>query len=483
MTPEIEIDLSDLIEQERTNVTSVSRVRSDLRKNTPTTIPYSVCGLPEPKKTAQEPVIPELQEKPMSAELLRIMSADVEKHPLIPVEIWAEINMMYTKRKCAEVMEQNHLQYIHTPFSLCEEVIRANFAYAGIRPSNVVGVFCCVEMVVVLVYIMNHPMENIIFFDDAIDTSRNDGRIKSSKGMILKKRLGFPEGNYHNLSQFEDIMKNSRITTIIGNPPYQEKKDGNKTANSGLWQNIMLNVGANAGAGVIVSMIHPAGWRSSEGGYIKTRNLYNSWDMKYLNINSLEEGSKVFHAATRFDWYVAKTQPYQGSTVVNDENGFETVVDLRDYAIIPNSFEVDVNKWIGGTEKCNYGYSAGAYHSQRKNMSKVKSDEHKYPCVMNVGVKNTPTSIWFSNENKGMFGIPKAIFGRFGKGVFIDYAGEYGCTEDCAYIAAPVEELEKIRDALQSEEFQKAAIATYVGSTGSVYDRKFMKQLRKDFWK
>lgn len=483
MNPEINIDLSDLIKQERTNGISVSRVRSNLRKNTPTTIPYSVCGLPEQKKAMQEIVIPNLQEKPMSAELLRIMSADVEKHPLIPVEIWAEINMMYTRRDLAEVMEENQLQYIHTPFTLCEKVIRANFSYADIRPCDVVGVFCCVEMVVVLVYIMKHPIENIRFFDDAIDTSQNGGRIKSLKGMMLKKRLGFPEGNYHNLTHFEDIMKNSRITTVVGNPPYQEKKEGNKKANSGLWQNIMLNIGAHAGAGVIVSMIHPAGWRSSEGDYLKTRNLYDSWDMLYLNINSIEEGQKVFGASTRFDWYVAKTYPYQGSTVVNDENGFETVVDLRDYSIIPNSFEVDVNKWIGGDEKCDYGYSAGSYHTQRKYMSKTKSDTHKFPCVMNVGVNNTATNIWYCDEDKGMFGIPKVIFGRFGKGVLIDDKGEYGCTQDCAYIAAPVEELEKIRQVLQSEDFQKAAIATYVGGTGQVFDRKFMKQLRKDFWK
>jgi hypothetical protein len=82
-----------------------------------------------------------------------------------------------------------------------------------------------------------------------------------------------------------------------------------------------------------------------------------------------------------------------------------------------------------------------------------------------------------------MFGVPKVIFGTFGNGVFIDYKGEYGCTQHCAYIAAPVEELERIREVLQSEEFEKAAIATYVGGTGTIFDRKFMKQLRKDFWK
>ena len=76
-----------------------------------------------------------------------------------------------------------------------------------------------------------------------------------------------------------------------------------------------------------------------------------------------------------------------------------------------------------------------------------------------------------SNEDLPTFGIPKIIFGTFGNGVFIDVKGEYGCTQHCAFIAAPVEELERIRDVLQSEEFEKAAIATYVGGTGTIFDR------------
>jgi hypothetical protein len=116
-------------------------------------------------------------------------------------------------------------------------------------------------------------------------------------------------------------------------------------------------------------------------------------------------------------------------------------------------------------------------------MRTAPDEEFKFPCVMNVGVNNQPTKFWYSNVDKGMFRVPKVIFGTFGNGVFIDYNGEYGCTQHCAYIAAPVEELEKIREVLQSEEFEKAAIATYVGGTGTIFDRKFMKQLRKDFWK
>lgn len=270
---------------------------------------------------------------------------------------------------------------------------------------------------------------------------------------------------------------------VVGNPPYQDKKEGNKKADSLLWQKIILNISKNIAPGTVVAMIHPSGWRALGGNYAPIRELYDSWDMVYLNTNSLETGKKVFKASTRFDWFVAIVQPYQGQTLINDDNGVEKVIDLREYPIIPNDIDVDINKWIGGDEKCEFGYSWTMYESRKPNMHASITEEFKYPCIMNVGIHNTPTKFWYSNVDKGMFGIPKVIFGRFGAGVFVDALGEYGCTQDCAYIAAPADELEQVKAALQSEEFQRVAKATYVGGTGQVYDRKFMKLLKKDFWK
>ena len=390
---------------------------------------------------------------------------------LIGFDVVAEIKKMYERD-----FIKSHLQNVATPWNLVQEI----FQKLKIGDGTILCMFN-VEWVAYLVRVLKKDVNTIFFVDDGLDRNDGTGKITSIKAQLVVDMLGVPKENIIHHSKIEgNIMK---FDYIVGNPPYQEKKEGNKKSNNLLWQQIILNISKTVKSGCTVSFIHPSGWRSSEGDFSKTRELYNSWNFLYLNINDISEGQKVFGASTRFDWYIAKIEPYEGKTVVNDENGFETVVDLRDYSIIPNSFEVDVNKWIGGGEKCDYGYSAGSYHTQRKYMSKTKSDTHKFPCVMNVGVNNQPTKFWWSNEDKGMFGFPKVIFGRFGNGVFIDDKGEYGCTQDCAYIAAPVEELERIREVLQSEEFEKAAIATYVGGTGTIFDRKFMKQLRKDFWK
>lgn len=390
---------------------------------------------------------------------------------LIGFDVVAEIKKMYERD-----FIKSHLQNVATPWNLVQEI----FQKLKIGDGAILCMFN-VEWVAYLVRVLKKDVNTIFFVDDGLDMNDGTGKITSIKAQLVVDMLGVPKENIIHHSKIEgNTMK---FDYIVGNPPYQEKKEGNKKSNNLLWQQIILNIGKNVKSGCTVSLIHPSGWRSSEGDFFKTRELYNSWNLLYLNINDISEGQKVFGASTRFDWYIARVEPYQGQTVVNDENGFETVVDLRDYSIIPNSFEVDVNKWIGGGEKCDYGYSAGSYHTQRKYMSKTKSDTHKFPCVMNVGVNNQPTKFWYSNVDKGMFGVPKVIFGTFGNGVFIDSKGEYACTQHCAYIAAPVEELERIRKVLQSEEFQKAAIATYVGGTGTIFDRKFMKQLRKDFWK
>jgi Tfp pilus assembly protein PilZ len=308
------------------------------------------------------------------------------------------------------------------------------------------------------------------------------GKISSIKAQLVVDMFGVPKENIIHHSKIERMTM--KFDYIVGNPPYQEKKAGNKKANSTLWQQIILSVAERATkSNTIMMMIHPAGWRKNGGLYKKTRELYNSWDMVFLSMNNMDTGRKVFGASTRFDWCVVVNRPYSGITEVSDEFGLKSLVDLRKFEIIPSDLSIDFGKWIGADEKCNFGYSASWYHCQRGHMSPVKTDEFKFPCVRNVGEDDKPTKFWYSNVNKGMFGVPKVIFGRFGYGIFIDRLGEYGCTEDCAFIAAEPEELDKIYETMKSEEFLKVVETIRVGGSRTVYETAFISQLRKDFWK
>jgi hypothetical protein len=92
-----------------------------------------------------------------------------------------------------------------------------------------------------------------------------------------------------------------------------------------------------------------------------------------------------------------------------------------------------------------------------------------------------PTFKYSSLNNKGHFGIPKVIFSN-GSAVspIIDY-GEYGLTQFSYAIVDDVENLNKIKTALENEVFVKE-IMGFVG-LGDKYNRKIISKLRKDFWK
>jgi hypothetical protein len=179
---------------------------------------------------------------------------------------------------------------------------------------------------------------------------------------------------------------------------------------------------------------------------------------------------------------------------VKDEDGQLGFMNIHEYKVIPNLLNVDLTRWIGEGggfghshtiyhARSTFSYSRKTYGTDASNMRSVPDEEFNLPCINNVGKKNDITKFWYSNVDKGMFGVPKAVFGKFGAGVFIDMEGKYGVAHGCAYIEAPPEELEQVRECLQSEEFQRMLKAVQVGSNGSTYEFQFMRLLKKDFWK
>jgi hypothetical protein len=279
---------------------------------------------------------------------------------------------------------------------------------------------------------------------------------------------------------------------IVGNPPYQEKKIGNTKSNKRLWMDIIVHVSKNLQKDGLMAMVHPSGWRNDSNYYAKARNLYTTWDLVHLGINNSEAGKRVFNAGTRFDVCVVKNSSPTYRTSVKDEDGQLGFMNIHEYKVIPNLLNVDLTRWMGGgggfgyshtIYQARFGYSRTSYGTNTSNMRSVPDEEFNLPCINNVGKKNDITNFWYSNVDKGMFGVPKVVFGRFGTGVYIDREGKYGVAHGCAYIEAPPEELEQVRECLQSEEFQRMLKAVQVGSNGSTYEFQFMKLLKKDFWK
>ena len=194
---------------------------------------------------------------------------------LIGFNVVAEIKKMYERE-----FIKSHLQNVATPWELVQEI----FQKLRIGDGTILCMFN-VEWVAYLVRVLKKDVNTIFFVDDGLDMNDGTGKINSIKAQLVIDMLGVPKENIIHHSKIEgNTMK---FDYIVGNPPYQEKKEGNKKSNNLLWQQIILNIGKNVKRGCTVSLIHPSGWRSSEGDFFKTRELYNSWNLLYLNINNI----------------------------------------------------------------------------------------------------------------------------------------------------------------------------------------------------
>ena len=115
-------------------------------------------------------------------------------------------------------------------------------------------------------------------------------------------------------------------------------------------------------------------------------------------------------------------------------------------------------------------------------MSKVKTDDFKYPCI-----HSTPKSgiryMYSKVNDKGHFGISKVIFGESGiYNPVIDMDGKYGMTHGAMAIQIDnLEEAINISKAIQTEHFDKVIKSCSFSSFR--IDWNIFKDMKKNFWK
>lgn len=370
-----------------------------------------------------------------------------------------------TNNDFSSTCQFNH--HIHTPFALCNEIL-GHIDFDSFPRYIRILVLFNMEFVYSLSKYVD-LREKVVYYYTT-DTH---------KAAVI--RVLFPQ--VHIIDTLETDMK---FDVVVGNPPYQTKANNEFKKTAPIWQKFVSKTLLVVKEGGILSLIHPSGWRNVDGVFENVKKELCSFDMIHLNMNSVESGLKVFNAATRYDWYIVKKQPYNGITTFVDDAGESGTIKIDDLPFIPSSHVNEIFKYISkdNEEKVDVLYSRSAYGTDKPNMSKEQSVDHVYPCIQNVGNNNTPTKIWWSNTNEnGHFGIPKVIFGRFGTGIFLDKEGEYGMSQDCTAISDSPENLLHIKQAMQSERFLKLMKAGDVGGLGTIFNRKVISLLRKDFWK
>jgi hypothetical protein len=278
-----------------------------------------------------------------------------------------------------------------------------------------------------------------------------------------------------------------KFDVVIGNPPYQAPKElegGKKKGTIGgdLWSKFVKKSVELCKDDGYISLIHPPMWRKPEH---EIWELLNKYQILYLEIHSEEDGKKTFGAATKYDWYVIQKTEYKHPTSIMDELEQTHFLNLKDLPFLPNYNYENFWKLIAqkDEETCNVIYSRSAYGTDKAWMSKIRTEDYKYPVVHGMQ-KNNGITYWYSNKNNnGHFNIPKVIlgWGRY-QYPFVDIEGKYGMTQIVFGIAVESEkEAEGIRKAIESDHFKDIIKSTKWSSFQTEW--RMFKYFKRDFWK
>ncbi len=287
---------------------------------------------------------------------------------------------------------------------------------------------------------------------------------------------------------FDSHMKNEwgveKFDIIVGNPPYQELKPGNKKSQP-LWHKFVLKGFEICKKGGFFSMIHPSGWREPKGIFKKTGNLILSKKVLFATLYGVKRGIEFFGVGTSCDWYVVQNCESDNSlSTVKFQDGSVEQVDLSNVEFIPNANMKKIQSLIAkddeGKVQVLHSY---AYTNQRDHVSKTQSEEICHPVVYTCLASGKINFVWSSCNDRGHFGQPKVIWSNGSSpSVHVDSTGKYGLTEFTYAIADKPENLPMIKQALESKEFINLMKDCRLNGNHR-YNYKVIALFRKDFWK
>jgi len=282
-------------------------------------------------------------------------------------------------------------------------------------------------------------------------------------------------------------IKDMKFDVVVGNPPYQApaKTDKNKGKANGvtIWHDFVRLAFDMASDDGCVCFVHPASWRKPQGERTKTKDLFKTMakdnHMTYLSIHNTADGMKTFGAGTRYDWYVVQ-KGSQGNTEVCNEKSEIFEIDMSSFNWLPNFNVSGVCSLLG--EGGEIIYDRSSYGADKACTQRSRDEKFVYPLIHSTPKKGI--RYYYSNrKDKGLFGIPKAIFGDSGiNDVVIDVKGEYGMTQHA--MAIPVESQkdgELLKEFLMSDEFKN--ILNACSWSNFQIDWRIFRDFKKGFWR
>ena len=326
-------------------------------------------------------------------------------------------------------------------------------------------------------------VEKLLYFSDI-----NNTNIFICKLLIDPKnkyKLNYNEGNTLELN-IKEKWGLDGFDAVIGNPPYNSS--GNTGTGNTIWQLFtkkslnewLLNNG-------YLLFVHPPGWRKPNTVKGKFYGLFELMtqenQMIYLSIHGIKDGKITFNCGTRYDWYLIEKKKKYKDTIILDEEKKVSKYNLDKFKWLGNSNIDLIEKLISKNNNCNILCDFSYSRLDKKIVSKIKTDEFKYPLIYLTPSKGV-RYMYSKVNNKGHFKIPKVIIGETGiENAINDYDGKYGMTQDSfGILINDKNEGEKILKAIKSLNFINFIKKSCSWSNFRI-DYRLFKNLKKDFWK
>jgi hypothetical protein len=322
-------------------------------------------------------------------------------------------------------------------------------------------------------------VEQCVYFSDI-----NKTNIYISRLLIdpeSRYDLNFNIGNTLEMNNVE-LGWPETFDAIVGNPPYQVQVGPKKT--HPIWNLFTKKSIDLLSPDGYLLYVHPSGWRAPDGVFKDVHAKIMSKNLIYLNMNDFDTGKEIFKVGTNFDYYLLQNRDYSGSTIVDDIENKTYNIDLSQWSFIPSGafdiYEKLLQFDVNGT-RVNILHDYSTYETRKLYLRLTQDDTYKYPCSYTI-TQREGLKCYYSSEKKGHFDIPKVIWSN-GQGTYpiVDESGSYGLTQFSYGIIDDVENLENIKQAMESEEFIR--LMKFVMFQAHKYNHKVIGLLRKDFWK
>ena len=295
--------------------------------------------------------------------------------------------------------------------------------------------------------------------------------------------------NYHLGDSLKiDIKENKEhwrtienLDLCIGNPPYQLQVGPKKT--QPIWNRFHLKFSEDLRENGYLCLVHPSGYRSPTGDFRDVLENMKNYDLKYLNMNDVGEGQRVFKCSTNFDYYLLKKSQYSGYTQIVDINNADHTINISDWDFIPSGGFTELSKLIAkeGDELIDTLHSYSNYETRKPYVSKNKKDDFIHPVVYTISGSKGIQCHYSKSRDHGHFNIPKTIFSNGKSLIHVDRNGDYGMTQFAYAIVDELDNLEKIKKAMETDEFKRIMGFCAINQS-HLYHYKIIKLFRKTFY-